>query len=232
MNADQDIINFRRDFVIARKVIVGCGNIDRSQTETAWDFIHRLDPTQYGGFQQFINNQIAGGALKDKMLTFDSVQKLANQYKVEINAPVHNAPQISFATEYEEMKDQLLLFSRKLDAIASRAPNSASSKEQISFATSSFVPNSVTPKSFVTAFPTVKIGGNPQKGKCGRYGGGNFCRASIDANNSILASHDDAINRLVHLPVPTLIGDVWCWYLTYCCYIEQYKRWILSRFIE
>ena len=55
--------------------------------------------TQYGGFQQFINIQIAGGALKNEKLTFDYVQNLANQHKVESNTPVHHAPQIAFATE-------------------------------------------------------------------------------------------------------------------------------------
>ena len=133
MAIGQDIVNFRRDFIIARKVRVDCGNAYRTEKEAAWDFIHRLDTTQFGGFQQFINNQIAGGAIKEEVLTFDYVQKLINRFKAESNTPSYHAPQVAYTTEYEEMKEQLLLFSRKSDSVAPRPPNSPQSKKQISF---------------------------------------------------------------------------------------------------
>ena len=41
MNVGQDIINFRRDFIMARQVRVDCGNVDRSETEAGWEFVHR-----------------------------------------------------------------------------------------------------------------------------------------------------------------------------------------------
>ena len=84
-------------------------------------------------FQQFINNQTAGGAIKEEVLTFDYVQKLINRYKVESNTQIYYAPQVAYATEYEEMQEQLLLFSRKLDSVASCPPSSPQSKKQIFF---------------------------------------------------------------------------------------------------
>ena len=49
----QAFVNFRRDYTFARKVKVDCGNADRTEKEAAWNFIDRLDTTQFGGFQQF-----------------------------------------------------------------------------------------------------------------------------------------------------------------------------------
>ena len=66
----QDIVNFRRDFISARIVRVDCGNADSTEKEAARDFIHRLDTTQFGGFQQFINNQIAAPQSSDPNQSF------------------------------------------------------------------------------------------------------------------------------------------------------------------
>ena len=82
MKIGQDLVEFRRDFVMARAVRKDCGNVERSETEAAWDFINRLDSTQYGGFQQFNNNQIAGGNIRESDLTFQHALKLVGQYKV------------------------------------------------------------------------------------------------------------------------------------------------------
>ena len=72
----------------------------------------------------FFNYQIAGEAIKEEVFTFDYVQKLIKRYKVESDTPIYHATQVLYATEYEEMKEQLLLFSRKLDSVSSRPPSS------------------------------------------------------------------------------------------------------------
>ena len=116
-------------------------------------------------FNNFINIQSAGGAIKEEVVTFEYVKKLINRYKVESNTPTYHAPQVTYATEYKEMKEQLLLFSRKLDAVAPR-PSSPQSNKKISFSV-------VAPQRIDSIQSIIKL---PVSGFFAGYGGNYFVR--------------------------------------------------------
>ena len=127
---DSSLAEFKRDFFIIRGVRMPSGNGLIKETQAAWDFIWKLDPSRYGNFAAYCNNQIAAGSVADDSFTLEKVFDLLTKYKVEANPVLLKAPQVAFPVSISnngnnDVAEAIIMTTRALEAVTVAANNNA-----------------------------------------------------------------------------------------------------------
>ena len=93
---DISLAEFKRDLVLIRGVRMSSGNVEIKETQAAWDFIWKMDPSRYVNFAAYCNNQIAAESIAEDSFTLEKVFDLLTKYKVEANPVSLKEPQVAF----------------------------------------------------------------------------------------------------------------------------------------